>query len=189
MKIDGQEFNNTDAIYGPVIIQRGKKLHGWYAQPVWSYDAFHAVCSRPEPPVSAFGKGGKKQHDPKNPLYLEALAKYGRQLWGYMVLVSLQPTKLDLSDQGVSLDDPETWHKVEDALTYDKDTNPSGLSHYEFKEVLDLVHEANLLDSAKLETNLESFLAEAARQEEPGEVSRDGDQENSPSGEPANDGA
>ena len=187
MQINGNTLDNTDAIYGPVIIRRGKKLHGFYAQPVWSYDSFHAACPTPEAPVSAFGKGGKKQHDVKNPIYLEALKKYGRQQWGYLVLVSLQPTKLDLSKQGVSLDDPETWHKVEDALTY-SESNPNGLSHYEFKQVMDLIEEANLLDPEKMETNLESFLLEAARQAEPGDNSQNGEAGNTACGERVKDG-
>lgn len=188
MKLNGQQFDNEDAIYGPVVIRRGKKLHGFYASPVWSYDLFHKLCPEPEPPVSAYGQDGKKKHDVKNPIYLEALSRYGRQLWGFMVLTSLIPAKLDLSEHGVSIDDPNTWDKVEEALRHDEEKNPQGLSHYEFKQVMDLVDEANLLDPTKLESNLQSFLAEEVRQEEPGKNSLGSDQENSSFGELANGG-
>ena len=195
MKVDGQDFDNTEAIYGPIVVRRGKKLFAFYAQPVWSYDPFHAICPTPEPPVSAFGKGGKKKHDFKNPIYLEELNRYGRQQWGFMVLSSLVPSNLDLSEQGtpekpirVSLDDPETWDKVEQALTYNAETNPKGLSHFEFKKVMDMIDEANLLDDDKMEANIESFFLEAARQEEPGNDSPNGGPESSSFGAPAKDG-
>lgn len=189
MKIAGQNFTNDDAVYGPVVIRRGDKLHGFYAQPVWSYAPFHAAYPKPEPPVSAFGKGGKKKHDDKNPLYLEAMGKYGLAYWGFMALTSLKPSNLDFSDQGIDEDDPETWHKVEAAMRYDAETNPDGLSFYEFQQVMDLINEANGLDAAKLETNLESFLAEVARLEKPGEAIQNGEVENTPSGKLASDGA
>lgn len=188
MKIAGQTLANEEAIYGPVVIRRGEKLHGFYAQPVWSYDPFHAVYPQPEPPVSAFGKSGKKQHDTKNPIYLEAMGKYGKAYWGYMALTSLKPSKLDFSDQGIEEDDPNTWHKVEDALRYDAETNPNGLSVYEFQQIMELINEANGMDPAKLETNLESFLLEAARQEDPGPSIPSGEAESTPSGERVNGG-
>ena len=188
MKLDGQTVDNEEAIEGPVVIQRGKKFFAFYASPVWSFDPFHERVPKPEPPPSAWGKGGKKQYDWKNPVYLEELQRYGRQQWGYLVLTSLLPSNLDLTDQGVDYEDPETWDKVEAALTYDAETNPQGLSHFEFKKVMDLVDGANLLNSEKVEANLESFFQQVARQEEPGESSPNGEPESSPSGERAKDG-
>ena len=187
MKVNGQKLDNTKAIYGPEVIRRGKTLIGFYAQPVWSYDSFYELCPKPEPPPSAFSREGKK-HDFKNPIYLENLERHGRQLWGYYILTSLEPSKLDLSEHGVNIDDPETWDKVEEALVHSK-TNPDGLSHYEFKKVMNLVEEANMLDAEKLETNLESFLLGAARQEEPGDNFPIGEPESSLSGELVKDGA
>jgi len=166
MKIDGKQFSNDNAIFGPVVIKRGKEEFAFFAQPVWDYVEFDAMCPRPTAPVTGWNPTtGKKEADPKSPVYREAVKKYGLQRWGYLVLKSLEPSKLDLSDMGVSIDDPESLVKVEEALTYNKETNPNGLGEYELLEIMRIVDEANCLDAEKLEENRQSFLERMACQD------------------------
>lgn len=172
MKIAGQELQKDKALFGPVLIRRGESLHAIYAQPVWSFVEFHKACPEPEPPVTAFapkkpdGSGGKTRNV-KDPKYLAALDEHAARQWGYLTLKSLEPSDLELD--GVSLDKPETWGNVEQALRYDADKNPNGLSHFEFAQVMRLVDEANMLDQAKIDENLESFFRGQAQPEGPSE--------------------
>lgn len=180
MKIDGQEVNNDDAIIGPVVIVRGEKKFGFYACPVWDFEEFNDLCPHPEPPVTSWNaKTGKQERDPKSPAYVQAVSDYGDKRWGYILLKSLEPSKLELP--GIDIEDPETWANVESALR-------KTLSHFEFGQVIKLVEEANSIDAEAMERNKESFLAEAAAK-----AARDlypnGEPTSSQSGKPANAGA
>lgn len=178
MKINGKQFSNDNAIFGPVVIKRGDDEFAFFAQPVWNYIEFDAICPRPTAPVTGWNpSSGKKEADPKSPVYKEAMQKYGRQRWGYHILKSLEPSKLDLSEHGVNIDDPDSLVNVEEALQYNKEKNPNGLGEYEFLEVMRLVDEANCLDAEKLEENKQSFLDRRAALAS-----------NSASGKPATDG-
>jgi len=157
MKLNGKKFSNENAIFGPVVIKRGEEFFPFYAEPCWDYVEFDEACPRPVPPVSGWNAStGRKEADPKSKIHQEALKLWAAKRWGYYVLKSLAPTKLEL--EGVSLDDFDSLGKVDEAMKYDKEKNPDGLSEYEFLEVMTLVDEANLLDADKLEENKKSFL-------------------------------
>jgi hypothetical protein len=184
MKINGVQVDNQEAIFGPFVIVRGDKKFGIYASPVWSFDEFDELCPIPDPPMTGWNaKTGKKEADPRSAAYKEMIANYGRKKWGYLVLKSLEPSKLDLTEYGISLADPESWLKVEEALT-----GPAGLSFYEYEQVMKLVDEANSLDSEKLEVNRESFLLEVAQAATSSKSSHNGEPSSSQSGQLVNGG-
>lgn len=152
MKINGVTPDKATAIYPapnkPLTFKRGDSFLAFYAQPVWSFRDFHAMCPVPENTHYRFEKGGKTK-DPDHPAYLEQLALYGRKRWGYMVLKTLEPSNIEWDT--VSLSDPNTWLNVEDELR-------AVLSFYEFAKVIELVETANALDDDKLEENAQSFF-------------------------------
>ena len=185
MKIKGKNVKKVgDVVYGPELIDRGDgEIHGFYAKAVLDFQEFNELCPPPTPPVTAFGKDGKKTYDENSPKHKDNLRRHDRQYHGYYILKTLAPTELDLTDEGVSFDDPETWDKVDDVL---KDL----LGHFEYARLMRFVDAANSIDPDKMAANLETFFQEAARSEDEPQPSNDhsGDQESSNSGEPANGG-
>lgn len=184
MRVRGESFDRADAISGPEIFERKGKLFGFYAQPVWDYDEFHKLCPEPTPPVTAIARDGSKTADKKNPKYKEALVRYDQAFHGYYVLKTLEPSELDLSEEGVALDDPETWHRAA-AVLQDQ------FGHYEFGRLMRFIDAANGIDAKKIELNLETFFLDADQQEATPQNQNDqsGEQESSSSGEHVNAGA
>lgn len=168
MKINGEPVQRENVLFGPFVFQRGftvikndetgeetrlPKLHGIWAQPVWDLDEFDERFPRPtpKPEETVFTKDGQKP-DYEHPAYLERAQLHRKRRWGYMILKSLEPSNLQL-DQA-SLDDPESWHKVRDALL-------SEFSIHEFDQLMLLVDEANCLNAQKMEANRASFLSQS----------------------------
>lgn len=171
MKINGQS-TKANAIFPepgkPLTFRRGDGFIAFYAQPVWDLEEFDALMPPPVNTKYRYTKNGKEL-DPNAPEYKEALANYVTARWGYVVLKSLEPSKeLGVEWENVSLDDPATWPNVEAELK-------EALGVYEFAKVMQLVDEANAIDSAKLEANAESFFQRQSAE--------DG-QKNSPEAEP-----
>ena len=188
MKIDGQEVKGDEAIYGPFVIERGGKKFGFFAKPIGDFAEFDRLCPAPEPPMTGWNpKTGKQEHDPKSPAFRQVMMEHSRKKWGWIVLKSLEPTNLDLSDHGISLEDPDSWGRVEEALRW-SESNPDGLPHYEFAQVMELVDEANALSADRLEANRESFLLERARQQSAGQSFQNSEASSSKSGQHASDG-
>lgn len=162
MKVNGESTKSTalfPAPGKPLTFKRGDGFIGFYAQPVWDLTEFHALCPPPENNYTRFTKNGKEK-DPEAPAYLEALGKYQAKRWGYVILKSLEPSKdLGVEWENVSLEDPDTWDKVEKELR-------DSLGLYEFAKVLSLVDEANAIDEAKLEENAESFFLKLSQSPE-----------------------
>ncbi len=159
MRVDGEELNNEDAVYGPFVIRRGDKLHGFYTRPVWTMDGFDEMVPEPEPlpGETVFTKNGKKP-DFDHPEFKARLAKYSRQRWGYFVLYSLEPSNVEFD--GVDIGDPESLDKVEEAIK-------ASLGHYEYAGLMRLVDEANSIDKLKMEANRKSFLSQSRESEGP----------------------
>jgi len=179
MKIGGVAANKSKAIFPapdkPLTFRRGNDYLAFFAQPVWDFDEFSALCPLPENTHYRFEKGGKVK-DPDAPAYREALKDYARKRWGYLVLKSLEPSRIEWNT--VDPDDPETWGNVEHDLR-------SILSHYEVAALLHLVDEANALDAEKLEDNAKSFFQ--SRAEESQKSSLKDEVESLSSSEPASD--
>lgn len=148
MKVNGVTVDKSTALFGPLTFKRGDAFLAFYAQPVWDLEEFHALCPYPENTYTRFTKNGKEP-DPDAPAWRELVSRYQRKRWGYVVLKSLEPSKIEW--EGVSIEDPSTWDKVEAELS-------SNLGLYEFAKVMQLVDEANAIDDAKLEENAQSFF-------------------------------
>lgn len=156
MKVNGVS-NDKNVKFGPVVFKRGaNKFLTFYAQPVWSMDEFNAVCPPPVNRSYIFTKNGKELDD-NAPAYLEELKQFYRKRWGYVMLKSLEPSKIEWGK--VNPSDPKTWSMVEEELREE-------LSIYEFAKVAKLVDEANALDEEKLEENAKSFFQLAAAEAE-----------------------
>jgi len=178
MKVNGVSTDKSEAIFGPLPFKRGKKFLAFYAQPVWDLDEFNALCPPPENEFYRFTKNGKEK-DPEAPGYLDLIGRYSRKRWGYVVLKSLEPSKIEWDN--VSLKDPNTWDKVEEELRKE-------LGLYEFAKVMTLVDEANAIDEEKLEENAQSFF-QLMLEEVTSESSQQEEAENTPSSEPVSDSA
>lgn len=148
MKVNGVSTDKSKAIFGPLTFKRGDQFLAFYAQPVWTLDEFEALCPPPVNEYYRFTKNGKEK-DPDAPAYRDMISIYSRKRWGYVVLKSLEPSKIEWDK--VSLDDPNTWKDVEQELRAE-------LGLYEFAKVMTLVDEANAIDAAKLEENAQSFF-------------------------------
>jgi hypothetical protein len=181
MRINGVTTDKAAAIFPapdkPLTFKRGDQYLAFLAQPVWNFNEFHALCPLPENNNYRFEKGGKVK-DPDAPAYQEALANYGRQRWGYMVLKSLEPSNIEWDN--VSLTRPKTWGEVETELK-------ANLSFYEFAKVMELVDEANALDERKLEDNAQSFFQMMRKSSEQPKSGQPVEAENSSSTAPASD--
>lgn len=158
MKVGGVSTEKENALFGPLTFKRGKQFLAFYAQPVWDMDEFDELLPAPKNEKMRFSRENGKEPDPKNPVWREAMARYSLQRWGYVVLKSLEPSNIEW--EGVSIEDPETWDKVEEVLQ-------EHLGVYEFSKVMSLVDEANGIDQAKLEANQQTFFQlEAAKAEQ-----------------------
>lgn len=173
MQVNGVQNDKESALFGPICFQRGfqrdekgkvktdpetnepiKNLLVFWAQPLWNYDDFEERCPKPVPEGTAvkFTPDKGKIIDWQDPNYLEQLRAYGQKKWGYLVLKSLEPSNVIFDN--ARLDDPDTWSNVGEELDRE-------LAYYEKAAVLKLVDEANALDKAKLEENLQSFFRQA----------------------------
>lgn len=158
MKVGGVE-NSKGAVYGPIVFNRGDAFLAFFAQPVWDYDEFDALCPMPKNRYVRFTKEGKET-DPDNPAFKEEMVEYNRKRWGYTILKSLEPSELEMD--GISLADPNTWASVESVLRQE-------LAVFEFTQVMSLIDQANALDEDKLAANVETFFQRRAAAEESSE--------------------
>jgi len=159
MKVNGVDFKKEDAIFGPLPIQRGGVLHGFFAQPVWSMVPFYEVCPRPQPgPTEIVFTNKGNAPDFEHADFVKRLDAWKMKKWGWMTLTALAPSNITFDD--VSLDDPDTWGNVEKALSDE-------FGHFEFQRLMDLVDEAQVLDDEKLAVNRETFLSQSRESESP----------------------
>lgn len=149
LKVNGVE-NVKDIQYGPLCFKRGDDFLAFYAVPVWTMEEFDKLCPFPENTNYYYGPDGKKMKDYECSAWKDTESEYWRQRWGYVVLKSLEPSKLEID--GITIDDPKTWGSVESTLKAE-------LTEYEFQRLMGLVDEANALDQRKLEANAATFTA------------------------------
>lgn len=157
MKVGGVENDKGAALTEPYVVRRGTlpngepRLLAFIAQPVWSLDDFRERCPIPEIPPSCvvYKPDGRKVSNPNDPQYVLLLEEHNRKQWGYTILKSLEPSRIEFD--GVSLDDPDTWGNVELELRGE-------LGHFEFGRVMTLIDEANNIDLDMLEENRQTFF-------------------------------
>jgi hypothetical protein len=148
LRVNGVE-NVKDISYGPLCFKRGDDFLTFTAVPVWSMEDFDRLNPVPENDNYFFGPDGKKTKDYDCSAWKDTEAEYWRRRWGYVILKSLEPSKIEID--GISIDDPATWGNVESALK-------SELTEYEFQHLMGLVDEANALDQRKLDANVATFM-------------------------------
>jgi hypothetical protein len=132
-----------------LVLPRGDQEIVFRAQPVVSMDEFEAMCPMPKAP-------GKMTRDgwvplKEDPTYQQLLSAYSQTRFGYMVLKSLEQSRIEWDT--VKAGDPSTWRN------WSADLRNGGLSDIEITRVMNLVLEANCLDDAKLKKAREVFLA------------------------------
>jgi len=118
------------------------------AQAVSTSEEFDALCPMPIPP-SIRTKSGKKD-DLKDESYLKSIERRDNLRWDYMVLRSLEPSKIEW--ETVDLDKPNTWPN------WKKELLDAGLSDIEVGHIQNAVMSACSLDEDKLKEARESFL-------------------------------
>lgn len=183
MRVNGKERKKKDVVFGPLTLQCGYDKKGepefwdFLAVPVWNREEFNRLCPEPMPPVRGYKPDGSKTYDIEGKEYKDDLKLHGLRWWGYLILKSLEPSNIQWDT--VSLDNPETWDKVEAELDMH-------LAHYEFNKLTDLVEEANALSAAKLEENRKTFWQRRALLAQQ-KNSQDGVPQNTPEGEPVSD--
>lgn len=176
IKIAGQEVDQTlpeDFILlrpgtEQELVIRARAFRDW--------DEFNALCPVPEPPGRhERGKGFVKNFEDKT--YKDRVFLRGRQQAGWMVIQSLYEVEWETVDP----ENPKTWPNWEDEL---KD---SGFTQIECNLIITLVMDVNSLNEDKMKQARESFsLGQEAAQNDSN--SQTSEQENTPSGVPANDG-
>jgi hypothetical protein len=172
IKIDGQsipKMANEDVL----VLPRGNKTIVIRAKAFPDLDHFNEVCPAPKPPGMLTKDGFVPNL--KDDTYKQRLEKHNLQRVGYMVIKSIEPSKIEW--ERVDLDNPKTWPEWEEELT------ESGFTNVECNLILGLVMDVNSLNEAKLNEARASFLR-GQEQEQSDSASPSSEQNDSPSGEP-----
>jgi hypothetical protein len=172
IKIDGQtipKMANEDVL----VLPRGNKTIVIRARAIPDMDHFNEVCPAPKPPGGLTKDGFVPNL--KDDTYTKRLEQHNLQRIGYMVVKSIEPSKIEW--ERVSLDNPKTW------LEWEEELKESGFTTMEQNLILGLVMEVNNLNEAKLNEARASFLR-GQEQEQSDSASQSSEQSDSPSGEP-----
>lgn len=115
-------------------------------------DLFHTLC--PEPKAQGVLTKDGWHTDTKDPGYLKALEHHSHQRMSFLIIKTLEPSKIEWSK--VKMDVPKTWNLWEEELA-------TVLTKIEIQRVIQLVLDANSLNEDKLEKARQSFLHGQAR--------------------------
>lgn len=118
-----------------------------------SYDAFDALCPRPEPPTIRRPGDAKGTVDVEDQDFTKELTEWSSRRFDWMVITSLVNGTPDMELEQVDLQNPETWEKFQDELT------EAGFSSLEVTKIVRCAITANGLDRDAIEQATESFLA------------------------------
>lgn len=173
MKIGGKEveaYLHEDVL----ILPRGESALVIRAKAIPDFDEFNKICPTPKPPGGLTKDGWVP--DTEDDTFKKRVEQHAIQRIGWMMIMSLQEVEWDTVD----IDNPKTWHKWED------DLRDAGFTTVEANHILALVLEVNSLNDVKLKEARDSFLRgqEQALSESSSQTS---EQNDSQSGEPAND--
>lgn len=152
MKVGGVQADKPGSLE-PLVFPRGKESLVFIAKAVGDLNEFNAVC--PEPDLSKHGRIGKEgwEPDPEAPAYLELMKTYRAQRWAYFFIKTLEPSNIEWDK--VKLSDPRTWKFYEEELR-------ANLSFTEYGHVVDLVEQANLMGTERLEVARQRFFQKQA---------------------------
>lgn len=147
MKIGGKTLTLSPVTFE---IERDGSLITFTLAPVTDFTELRVLCPAPTPPT-VFIQGGKQAYDLKAPEYLKELEKYNEQVGQYILIKSLMATK-DLEFALVRLEDPSTWHLLQQEL------NESGLTAIDQSNLMDAFKRANGISKSGLDEARERFL-------------------------------
>lgn len=175
MKISGEKLSgvNVEEIFIP---RQGKTLH-FIAKGVNNLNDFDKICPKPKPPTR-IKPGGVKVENVEDPTYKLALTRWGEQRFAWMIINSLRDTP-GLEWEKVDYGDANSW------TNWQAEMLESGFVDAEIQRIIAGVMSANGLNEARIEEARKSFLAiQEAHNEQ--SISLLGEQQGTPSGEPAN---
>ena len=176
IKIAGQEIDQS-LPEDFIVLRPGTKQEVVIrARAFRDWDEFTALCPVPEAPGrTERGKGFVRNFEDKT--YKQRMQQRNGQQAGWMAVQSLYEVEWET----IESDDPKTWTNWETEL---KD---SGFTQIECNLIMGLVLDVNGLNEDKMKMARESFSPgqEAAPSDSSSPIS---EQENTPSGKPANDG-
>ena len=146
------------------------------AQAVMDTTEFDRLVPEPKAKSRLVGGEGWKEHL-DDPNYIKAMVLYGELRFAFLVLASLEPSKIEWDT--VEMDTPSTW------CNWSKELSDAGLSQTEINRVIGCVSAANALDEAKLEAARQSFLRGLAKASEKSS-GQDSEAQTTQSGDPVN---
>ncbi len=147
-----------------------------HATAVSDMSEFHALVPEPKAP----GKLTRNGWEPilNDDTFKARMTKYGEQRYAYMLIRSLEPSRIEW--ETVDLSNPKTWTKWEEEL------RDAGLSTVEVDRISVCVMRANALDEKKLKEARELFLLGRA-EEQKRSSGLETEPQSTPSGEPVSD--
>lgn len=147
MKIGGIDPSTLPA-EEVLVLPRGDNSIVFRAIGLKDMDEFNKLCPEPKAPGKLTKDGWIPNVQDKN--YLTIMQEYGRRRVAYMVVKSLEPSKIEW--ETVDVANPATW------ANWEADLKAANFTSVEMNRVLQLVFEANCLDEAKLKRARENFL-------------------------------
>lgn len=129
-------------------------------------------------PKKVFHKGKGWISDTEDVTYMSQMERYGKLRVAYFVVFALKPSEIEWDL--VDINDADTWDK------WEEDFKNSGFTQHECNLILALCFRVNQLDEQKLE-QARSLFVHGQEQLAADSSSRSSEQNDSPSGKPAND--
>jgi hypothetical protein len=143
---------------------------------VMDMDAFEAMYPEPKAPGRRTKNGWELNENDET--YTEQVAKRDEIRFAYLVVKSLEPSKIEWEQ--VDMDKPDSW------LCWSDELKAAGVCSTEINRIVVCVMQANALDEAKLKEARSAFLLGPVLAQV-GSCGLDTEPESSPSGEPVKD--
>jgi len=148
MIINGREVTKANEDF--LVIPRGAdEPIVFQGSAIKLFDEFHALCKPPEAPVDLTRSGPVANENDKT--YLNRMDNYLQQKLGWMVMKTLEPSKIEWSE-AIDMEKCSTWTKWADEL------GEAGFTAAEQQRIMTFVLEVNSLSEKKLEEARADFL-------------------------------
>ena len=174
MKIGGVEVTTSEEV---LVLPRAMGDDIVIVAVAADMENFEDMYPKPQLPKRIV-RGGVED-DVDSPAYVAALESWGNRRFEYLVLKSLEPSKIEW--ETIDMDKPNTWKN------WSKELQEAGFASTECNRIVNCVLTANSLNEAKLRIARERFLRgqgkEAAKSS-----GQSTEPKSTPSGPPAKDG-
>lgn len=165
----------------PVVLPRPDGDLVFQIKAIETFDEFEKLCPLPKPPAKIL-PNKERVEDTNDPAYLKKCEQWGVKRMAYIIIKGLMDGTPDLEWETVKLSDNTTWSKYRDEL------RESGLSDIEINRLVNGALVANSLSERAVEEARKRFLA-SLRLPSVESLCPTGEQDTTPSGEPAKDSA